>query len=177
MMKRLRSKAGMTLIETMIGLVMFTIIATAAAAVMAPMMNAFFNAMDFSEVNTFLDNVSAELLSDLSDAVVNTTTGIAIDTTTGAAVINRGGGMPTVTYSINANGRLVRSTPNLEEPSEPFENIMAERFYRNRRVNVVYDVSDPTAVGVTVIASRVSGDEVGRRTYVVKPLGLFSNGP
>ena len=68
MRKVLKNKKGMTLIEILIGSLLFAIVTATATAVLAPMMQAFSRANDLAEYNILLDNVGNKLVSEISQA-------------------------------------------------------------------------------------------------------------
>ena len=167
MRKSIRSTAGMTLIELMIGLVVFAIVSTAASAIMLPILNAYVNANELAEINTLMDNLSAELLSDLADA-----TAVQYRASDGALVIESGV-RPTTTYTVDGNGRIMRNGNSLFD----------ELFYRRKTVSLEYSETSPVTTNhtfTTQVVVRISlfgqgGQQLGQREYAVRPLGLLAN--
>ena len=66
MKKVFYNKKGMSLMEILVGSLMFAMIAVTVSAVLAPMMMSFSRAADFAEYNTLLDNVGNRIASDLA---------------------------------------------------------------------------------------------------------------
>lgn len=68
MRKLLKSKKGMSLIEILVGSLLFGIVAMTVTAVLAPMLMAMSRANDFAEYNTLLDNAGNQIVSDMAGA-------------------------------------------------------------------------------------------------------------
>jgi len=64
----LKNKKGMSLMEILVGTLMFALIAVTVTAVLAPMMLTFMRANDLAEYNKLLDNVGNIIVSDISRA-------------------------------------------------------------------------------------------------------------
>ena len=67
-MKILKNKKGLTLIELIVGIVMFTIIALTVATSLTPTLFAFMSANDFAEYNALLDNIANQIVGDMMQA-------------------------------------------------------------------------------------------------------------
>jgi len=67
-MKILKNKKGITLIELIVGIVMFGVITVAISTMLAPMLFSFMSANDFAEYNSLLDNLANQMINDLSQA-------------------------------------------------------------------------------------------------------------
>ena len=66
MLKIFKSKKGLTLMELIVGMLMFSIIGVAVSLTLAPTLMAYTRANDFAEYNTLLDNVANQIINDLS---------------------------------------------------------------------------------------------------------------
>jgi len=72
--KKLKNKKGMTLIELMVGMLIFSMLGASASVILAPTMRVAFGAIDLAENNSLLALMSSELLSDMKRAVNMTVT-------------------------------------------------------------------------------------------------------
>ena len=171
--KLLKSKKGFTLIELIVGLVIFGIISTAVATLLAPMLFAFIRANEFAEYNILLDNLANQIISDLSqsteppgfvaggDQPDGTWNNVTI--TTPAAIVRY-----TVEGADN-RGILIR-----EINGEP-HRVFTEDFYRRKlvsfKLNYLIDADTPSYT-LTVRLDHVNRNFEIERVYAVKPLIL-----
>lgn len=164
MIKILKNKKGMTLMEVVVGMLTFSIIVISVTIVLPSILGAYDKANDLAEINTMLDNLTFEMLSDLSDATEATVSDTAITIKT-----NR----KTVTYSIGAGdnaGLLLKDGRAILEKS----------YYKGKTVKVEYYNEDSTKLEGTVSKSIIvkmillsdSASVMATRDYAVKPLGL-----
>jgi hypothetical protein len=68
MKKLLKSRKGITLVELVVALLVFSILVMSVAAVFAPMLRTYYHAVDFAETNPLLDEISNILLTDINQA-------------------------------------------------------------------------------------------------------------
>jgi len=66
--KIIKNKKGLTLMELIVGILMFTIISVTVSMVLAPILSAYTRANDFAEYNALLDNIANHLINDLSQS-------------------------------------------------------------------------------------------------------------
>ena len=64
--KRIFNSKGMTLIELLVGLFVFSIIAVSVLTVLVSSLGAYMRARDYAEVNTLMDNLSALVMDSIS---------------------------------------------------------------------------------------------------------------
>ena len=62
---------GMTLIELLVGLFVFSVIAVAVLTVLVSSLGAYMRARDYAEVNTLMDNLSALVMDEISGMTPN----------------------------------------------------------------------------------------------------------
>ena len=110
---KLRSKRGMTLLETVVGMVIFSIIAVSVSMVLVPTSEVTAGAADLSENNTIMGRISAEIISDMKKATsMELISGVAGDTlkiTVGVSSTSN----YTIYYRVNGDGLLIKgSLPN-----------------------------------------------------------------
>lgn len=77
--KLLRSSKGVSLMELVVAMMVFSILVMAVSTVFLPMLQTYYHAVDFAETNPLLDEISNTLLTDINQAnaisVVNETDG------------------------------------------------------------------------------------------------------
>ncbi|MDR2571149.1 MAG: hypothetical protein LBD23_12805 [Oscillospiraceae bacterium] len=162
--KVLKSRSGLSLMEILVGSMMFALIAATATAVLAPMMQAYARANDFAEYNIILDSVGNKLISEIAQADDISAYGDNIINMT----IN---GVPVV-YSVNGNGIL-----NVQREGDDRE-VFPEGFYKGKQVGFeVTGVVPELIVEVTVGRPPGSGPAASAavisRNYAVMPLRLM----
>jgi len=167
--KMLNDNRGMTLIELMVGMMIFAVITTSALSIFMPMMKIMMRSTEISEYNTQFDNVANLVINDLSSS-------------TGPAVVNRSApGQPlvrllieidypgAVVYEYDANGILLRNgIPLLPERFFGWTSVVLEC------INIFEDDDDIDAIVYHLSVSLLGiNDDTGvSRTYVVRPLAL-----
>ena len=154
MKKLLKNKKGVTLMEVIIGGVLFALVALTVATVLAPMMMSFSIANDIAEYNLFLDDIGNRITSDISQSSSITFTGGILSLTINSEAVS---------YSIS-NGILLRNG----------SKVFSEDFYRGKRIgfNVDYTNLNNIQVEISVISSGGLGGSAANisRTYAVNPI-------
>jgi len=175
MNKLMKTKKGFTLIEVVIGLVIFGIISVAAAAVLAPSLFAFMRANDFAEYNNLLDNLANQIISDLSQST-ETPVFIEDDWDSDVSITQN---TRVINYTVADAGDL-RNTMILfrqvgnAEPSPVF----SEDFYKRKNVSFKIETNETEAAVVYLLTVRLqsqSGNLDIEREYAVRPLVLNQN--
>lgn len=166
--KALRCQKGMTLVEVIVSILLFAIISTTAAAALSPTVTAYRNANTLAEMNTLLDNLSEELLSDI---------GNAREITISADEINIKADATTLTYGVNDAGLLYRgSETTLVLPERYYKRKTMTIFFLNadeeNELNGTYAQGSNLAFRVKLVIRNVDGSELVSRCYAAKPLGL-----
>lgn len=163
-MKILESKNGMTLIELIVGMVLFVIVVTAVSTILVPMLKVYARANELAEYNTLLDNAANKIIGDLTNATallkhldVENEISITIDNP------------DDVQYSIDSNsGVLLKNgTP-----------VLSKDYYKNKSVSfscrpVESDSETAYMLTVNILSDRDGGNNVMiSREYAVRPLAL-----
>ena len=69
-MKSLKNKKGFTLMELVVGILMFTIISITISMLLAPILSSYARANDFAEYNALLDNIANQIIDDMSQSTL-----------------------------------------------------------------------------------------------------------
>ncbi|MCL2719527.1 MAG: type II secretion system GspH family protein [Lachnospiraceae bacterium] len=183
--KMLNNNQGLTLVELMVGIMIFAVITTSAMSIFAPMLRTMLRATEIAEYNTLFDNIANIIVSDLASS----TAGPVLS---GADVrLNPGGTLEdftwtngqdllwltinfpqAVVYTADGDGVLLRNGNPLlpqmflnqgtaatfvcvEVLTLDAANNVTERFYR-----------------LTLTLSNIIGDGGITRDYIVRPLVL-----
>lgn len=177
-MIRRNNKKGMTLIELIAAMLVFTVIATTVTTVLVSITKVYIKANDLAESNLLLDNLSAELMEDLTSA-----TDIEFsDTINDAKALTVVTGKGKTVYDFNSEGYLTRdygSGPVL---------VLDKGYYKNKTAGVSYGYADASPLtngsiqkAEMLFTLTIYTDDNGTsipmvsRTYAVKPLGLSLN--
>lgn len=163
--KILKCKKGMTLVELIVGVMIFTVITTIASAVLAQMVRVYSQSNELAELNTLLDNVANHIVSDISNATTPLVN-IGIDNEITVVIDTN-----TITYTVAGDGTLLRSAGG----AAPIP-ILPKTFYKNKSVGFVLNLSPSgtgTAYMLTVtIHSDHNGSPIISRDYAIRPLAL-----
>ncbi len=171
MIKHLKSKKGFTLIEMIIGIMVFSIISGVVAATFVQMVRVTEEVTDLGQLEMIANEASAELLNDLRIAKDVVITGnpadddhtISIDTDSYTAY-----------YTIDATVNILmrKWDPDVAEPYLP---VLARDFYMGNVLDMTFsstgDVADEDyTVSVTVsIAEDVGEPAIFTETYMIRP--------
>ena len=172
--KLLKSKKGFTLIELIVGLIIFGIISTAVAAVLAPTLFAFMRANDFAEYNILLDNIANQIISDLSQSTepapdFKEGSDQPDDDTWNNVTIT----MPVARVHYTVAGGILHRGINGEEPLEVF----TEEFYKRKLVSFKLNTIAENCYILTVRLVHENGNFEIERKYAVRPLILNQHTP
>ena len=66
LVKAVKNKKGLTLMELIVGILMFSIISVAISMLLAPILSSYARANDFAEYNALLDNIANQIIDDIS---------------------------------------------------------------------------------------------------------------
>jgi len=148
----------MSLMEILVGSLMFAIVAITVAAVIAPMMMAFSRANNFAEYNTMLDSVGNQIVSDIARSTAAPVAGDSV-----------------VAITINSDSDVVYTVEDgvLMRNGVP---VFSEGFNRGKTISfIVTEDTLNNGVGYSVAVTVTSGSETGmtiERPYAVRPLML-----
>jgi prepilin-type N-terminal cleavage/methylation domain-containing protein len=170
--KRALDSKGVTMMELIVAMLVFSVIMAATSAVFAPILRSFIRANNLAEANTMLDNLSAIILADINNASGVTLPAIGIDPPGGdtangdTLTINAGF---VIEYDVNGGGHVIRNTPFGSGP------VLDPRYYRDAWVSFSWewDPEDPNGlVALTFTVSHPDG-WTHTRTYAARPMGLM----
>jgi len=153
----LKNKKGMTLIELIVGLVVFTIILTTVSAILAPILGFYSKANELAESSTLADSIASQIIGDLSNATKLSNLDDDIITMT----VNN---PDDVEYTVDAGGVLLRNG---------FE-VLTESFYKGKGVSFSCEDADGAGGYILTVAiwKENKDDPMISRNYAVKPLAL-----
>jgi len=154
MIKLLKGKKGITLIEIIVGMFLLSMVVLTVSAVITPMMKTFTTANDFAEYNTLLDSVGNRIVSDMAQS---------------SAITN----LDPLTIVINSEAIVYTDTGgSLQRNGVP---VFPEGFYRRKAIDFNVTGTPPGfIVEVTISPSGgfgTSGATITRE-YAVRPLLL-----
>jgi prepilin-type N-terminal cleavage/methylation domain-containing protein len=159
------NKKGLTLVEMMVAMLVFTIIVGAVSVVFAPLMHTVFRSKEMSEVNALLDKLSIDIISDLAD--MNTDIVIpagGLDLAVSSLEIRTS--RVDVTYSIDAGGFLRKT-----DHTGVNVGIIDDSYYKNKTVGITVTRSESTFTATLTLFDR-DGNPMAARPYTVRPLAL-----
>ena len=146
--KLAQDKRGISLVEIMVGMLIFSIISITIIVIMFPTLNSINKTKDLSEMGIFADNISAEIINDIKMAnsieIINDTKMANIielskksepgDTLT---LVNQ---EHTIVYKV-IDGRIKRNydAQKNEDGAMIFNDLVSSKYYENKSVNVSYD--------------------------------------
>jgi type II secretory pathway pseudopilin PulG len=152
------------MVEVIVGMVLFCIIASTVTAAMIPMLRNYARAADLAEANSLLDTAANYIINDLMKATEPLTPGSAADTISIQIKTNNR------TYSVDGEGVLLRSS----DGGVPVP-VLSKDFYKRKSVTFSYavDTSNGIAYDITVEIWSDQFDRIlAERTYAVKPIVL-----
>jgi len=179
--KLLKSKKGFTLMELVVGLVIFAIISVAVSASLAPTLFAFMSANDFAEYNILMDSIANQIINDLSQSTEPPGFDEAGDWPEGWNNVSITKSASRVRYTIE-NTAAGRGMLLIETGGNP-ALVFPEEFYKRKTVAfkleaIDTDPDDPmVAYNLTVRMESLNGDFLVERVYAVRPLILNQHHP
>jgi len=180
---KLKSKKGLTLIELVVGLIIFGIITLTISMILTPTLFAYMRANDFAEYNALLDNIANQMINDLSQATAeldNPPTGPWVDDVTIRTFARN------VRYWVTENdpdfndGVLMIEGVNAAGVKTSFP-VFAEDFFKRKAVNFEISVDATSTFTSYILELTITGtDGQGQgndgfsisRSYAVRPLML-----
>ena len=164
MRRAYKNKKGMTLMEVLVGSMLFGMVVVTVSAIISPMIMSYRRANDLAEYNMILDNVGNLLVSEMSQAsdVLITGTGVELSFQSGA---------PKVIFNV-VDGSLIKTFDTVTPQSTP---AFPPGFYRGKSVEFEVTGVEPNfTILVTVRADGTTGPSSAamQRAYAVRPLQL-----
>ena len=143
-----QDKRGISLVEIMVGMLIFSIISMTIIVIMFPTLNSINKTKDLSEMGIFADNISAEIINDIKMAnsieIINDikmANSIEIAKVSGSGdtltLVNQ---EHTIVYKV-IDGRIKRNydAQKNEDGAMIFNDLVSSKYYENKSVNVSYD--------------------------------------
>jgi len=163
MFKILKNKKGMTLMELIVGLLLLSIVVTAAGASLAPMLKVYAKANDIAEWNTLLDTIANHMISDMAEMTVPPAT-MRDDEIAFTAGLND------ISYSVDANSGVLLKSVNDSVPKA----VLTEGYYKRKSVSFSCASAGGTSTAyiLTITIASESSTETISRDYAVRPLAL-----
>ena len=179
--KILKSKKGLTLMELIVGILMFTIISITISMLLAPILMSYTRANDFAEYNALLDNIANRIVNDLSQSTMPPVftpdpgpwaqdDGIFLEVFTNNRIIR---------YALS--GGVLQRADRLDAAGDPdLHDVFSEDFYRRKDVSFMLEEADenPDFTGyrltVRLTERRTAGFQIYRE-YAIRPLMLNQN--
>jgi prepilin-type N-terminal cleavage/methylation domain-containing protein len=170
-LKILKNKKGLTLVELLIGMVVLGIILTAVSAILIPMMQFQARANELAEQNALLDDLANQIIYDISMAIQPGIGNVTLPDDDEMVIPIAAGGGGNVVYTI-ADGVIWRSQANINNPLLPgeFHLRMDEAGVRVETINL--SVYNTTETIYTLTLTLENEDLKFERNYAVRPLAL-----
>ncbi len=169
MISKLKNKNGMTLVELVIGMIVFAIITLAVVTVMMPMLRVYAESNDLAEINALVDSVGSQIVKDMT-GMDSPLTPIAPSTTLvspGASNVS----FSTSIYSISYGTAPI--TGVFQQNGAP---MFDERYYKQKTISVMFSQKSAADVGTAVvydvtitITRRGEVNPMTTRVFTVKP--------
>ncbi len=170
----LNNEKGLTLIEVLVGIIIFSILIMGVSAVLVPTLNTYVKAKEMAELTTLMNSASAEVVEDLSQSRGKAKLDGSYAKSTGSAMQISIDGI--IEYKTE-DGVLLRSFDGVN-----FSKVFDEKYYKGKEIEMIFGVEydepnpvDPTqsekptySVFITISNSSTKLDS----EFVVRPLVL-----
>ena len=134
--KLAQDKRGISLVEIMVGMLIFSIISMTIIVIMFPTLNSINKTKDLSEMGIFADNISAQIINDtkMANIIELSKESEPGDTLT---LVNQ---EHTIVYKV-IDGRIKRNYDGQKDEggTKIFNDLVSSKYYENKSVNVSYD--------------------------------------
>ena len=147
--KLAQDKRGISLVEIMVGMLIFSIISMTIIVIMFPTLNSINKTKDLSEMGIFADNISAQIINDtkMANIIELSKESEPGDTLT---LVNQ---EHTIVYKV-IDGRIKRNydAQKNEDGAMIFNDLVSSKYYENKGVEVSYEaiISETVTVGCKV---------------------------
>ena len=144
-----QDKRGISLVEIMVGMLIFSIISMTIIVIMFPTLNSINKTKDLSEMGIFADNISAQIINDtkMANIIELSKESEPGDTLT---LVNQ---EHTIVYKV-IDGRIKRNydAQKNEDGAMIFNDLVSSKYYENKGVEVSYEaiISETVTVGCKV---------------------------
>lgn len=166
MMRLLKDKKGTSLMELMVAMIIFAMIATSVTMILVPTLREYGRATELAQINSMVNNVGNEISSDLSQSTES-----AAIPTSNTIDIQIGNNQVTYTSQGTSNGKsqLLRSYNG-----GSLSPLFSDAYYHDKGVVVSYTEEDKTYT-IEVALYDENDELLVSRNFVVKPLILNQN--
>ncbi|MCL2079538.1 MAG: type II secretion system GspH family protein [Oscillospiraceae bacterium] len=171
MLKILKSKKGLTLVELIIGIIVMSVILVAISGVVMPMMRFQARAIEVAEQNAMLDSLANQIIYDLASAIDTPNQSGNSGEDDWALVISTGTGGGTVTYTIDS-GIIMREQAGVKSP------LLPEGYHRKLEAQVnsvgIVELNEIEVDGIVyeLTIELKKDDTLFSRAYAARPLAL-----
>jgi prepilin-type N-terminal cleavage/methylation domain-containing protein len=172
MKKLLKSQKGMTLVELVVGMVMFAIAVGAIGAIMVPTLRVYAEANEYAESNNLLDTLANQILDDLSEATSDDTTpapSVAVDPDTNVETLTFHIDTRSVAYTIGADPALPPGPERLTILLRNGTPVYTEEFYKGKNLAFTADTSKAPVYTLTL---SITGGISISRPYSIRPVAV-----
>jgi prepilin-type N-terminal cleavage/methylation domain-containing protein len=180
-----KNNHGLTLVELIVAMAVFTVVTTSVTALLVPIMRTQMRAIEAAEYNTLLNNVANQIISDMRDATPLSPTAdpaaaVELPTDPASPLLRIVKGSQIIVYSIGDDsgdnkGLLLRSVTGNPDHGT---SVLPSRYYRNNR-GVSFDCKEAGSVTGNIafvltvsITNRDDSSIIISRDYAVSPLAL-----
>lgn len=165
----LKNKKGVTIVESLLCLVLLTILSVLVISSLSPVLKMYVRANESAEANMLLSSISDEIVTSLTRA-----SAVKLN----AGELNITTGIDQVTYTVESDGILYRKG----RQDTAGQQVLDKDYYKGKTITVGYldesgspltdgSVTKPFFVEVKVISPKIGG-EMASRKFAVNPLGL-----
>jgi len=171
MRKLLKCKKGVSLMEIIVGMLLFGMVVMTMTAAISPLMLAYNRANDLAEYNQILDAIGNRITSDMAKA--SSIDPFTSDTDSLTNNITMVIDNITVRYSLNANGQLHIQRGSSVATLETATPVYQQEFYRGKSIGIAATGTSPNFFLEVTVTSTDSGRHTGSkitRPYAVQPL-------
>lgn len=173
--RHIKNKKGMTLIEIILGISLFSILSVTTSAIIGPVMSAVKDVSSYSEVNGLLDNLANEITSNLAEAAV-----VSYDNDSGKLTITTTS-YHVVEYEVDKEEKIIyKNGAPLIAKGFYNGNIVNFGLYDADSISDIADIDDETLykhvtpnTKVFLLLLKMGDSEhnlLMRKAYLVKPL-------
>ena len=178
--RRVLNKKGVTLMELIVALLVFSLILTAVTSIFGPFLRAHIRANDFAEANTLLDNLATIIMNEVNNSTGFEESEGRIGNPDPSSDMYSFTPAPLGMWEIgNMQGMAFRIGNDILEWSAQggvWQPLLDQNFYVGKALSIGWSETDGL-VSVTIRLQQVDGWWQLERTYMARPLGMVNNTP